>query len=124
MLWTLAMTGEEPATSQTFLWKSVTFVYTELYLLLRVHQCAQIRFNDISYTVILIDEMIAGIKVTVMLYDGITSASLSKGTQTGLYATPAGQSGIKLVHEDLAHIITDPIVEYITEELSETGCTD
>ena len=57
--------------------------------------------------------MIARIQVSIMFNDGIATAGLSHGTDPGLYPAPAGKGSIKLIYEDFAYIIADPLIENI-----------
>ena len=85
---TFAVAGEEPFASEAFSGQAVAFVYTELHLLRRVHKRTKVRFENISYPVFFIYEMVAWIQISVVLYDGISSACLCKGARTRLNSAP------------------------------------
>ena len=63
--------------------------------------------------------MIAWIKVAIVLDDGIASACFRKYTCPRLHSAPACKSRIEMTYKISSDIIPYPMIEYLTEELSE-----
>ena len=65
--------------------------------------------------------MVATVHIAVMFHDNSMTAFLGIDTDTWCHTHPTGKSGIKDIHEHFAHIVPNPFVEDIAEELSPFG---
>ena len=64
--------------------------------------------------------MVAGIKVPVVLYHRVASAGLREDAGTALYSAPVRKRSIECNHEAPAHVIADPVIEYVAQEFPES----
>ena len=90
VLGALAVAGEEPLALAAGGRQGVALVYAEADLGVGSHHLPYGSLGYVAKAVFGIDEMVAGVKVAVMLQDGITAAGFRKDTYPGRNSAPAG----------------------------------
>ena len=123
VLRTLAIAGEKPFAAQTFGGELVALVDSESGLLVGMHHLSNGLVGDVAQKIVLIDKMVARVKVTVVLDDGIASAGLGEGAGARHLTDPVGKGGIEVRDEYAADIVADPVIEYVAEESPEADVT-
>ena len=66
---------------------------------------------DISQQILWKDKMVTTIDISIMFQDSGVTTCFSHRTDTGGLPYPTCQRGIKELHIDLAHVLTDPFVK-------------
>ena len=118
---TFAMTGFQPFALAALAGKGFFLEAAESGLLLAIYHLRQSVGKDITQPILRKDKMVATVHIAVMLHDNSMTAFLGIDTDTWCHTHPTGKSGIKDIHEHFAHIVPNPFVEDIAEELSPFG---
>ena len=116
-----SVTGKIPLAAQAFSRQAIAFCQSETCLRLRSHHGLEIVIFNIAEQIFRIDEMVAGVQVSVVLYNGIAPAGLCIDACAWHFSAPIGQGGIKEIDEVLSDIVPDPIIEDVTHEMPEVN---
>ena len=101
MLRAFAVAGEEVLAAKALHREVVALVDSELKLPLGGHHRADVIREDIAKPVLRIDEVVAGIKVPVMLNNRVPAASLRIGTRPRQHAAPIRERRVEEINEVL-----------------------
>ena len=113
-----AVASEEPATMETLFGKAIALGTPEVTLSLAVEEGGNGIVIDVAQPVFGEYKMVAGVEVTISLYDGCVSTGFSHGTDAGRLTDPAGEGGIEELDEDFAYIVAHPFIEDRADEMS------
>lgn len=123
VLGAFSVAGEKPFAAQTFGGELVALVDSESGLLDGMHHLSDGLVGDVAQKIVTVNKMIARVKVSVVLYDGIAAAGLGEGSGAGRLTGPVGKGGIEVRDEYSADIVADPVIEYVAEESPEANVT-
>ena len=118
VLGTAAVADEAPVTVEALIWKTVALGTPEVTLSLAVEEGGNGIVIDVAQPVFGEYKMVAGVEVTISLYDGCMSTGFSHGTDAGRLTDPAGEGGIEELDEDFAYIVAHPFIEDCADEMS------
>ena len=123
VLGALSVAGEKPFASEAFGGQLVAFVYAEGGLFVGMHHLSDGLVGDVAQKIVLIDKMITWVEIPVVLDDGIATAGLGEGAGARHLTDPVCKGRIEVGDETASYIVADPIIEYATEESTETDVT-
>ena len=118
VLGTLAVAGEQvlalPAVSR----QRVGFGLPERALLFRSHELADRGLEDVAEQVRRVDEVVAGVDVTVVLESDTLAARRTQNAQRRETTQLGGEHAVEELDEHLADVVSHPLVEDRREELA------
>ncbi len=117
ILGALPVADREKSAFVTKLWQGVPFALPECPLLSRGHELDHWSFEDISHQMIWLDEVVAGIKIAVVLQGRALTARSSEDTDRSRLAKPACQRALEIEDEGTTDISLYPFVENRDQEM-------
>ena len=103
--------------------EQVAFVITELALLRRRHHLQESRLMDVAEKVFRLNEMVAGVEITVVLQRRSVPAGWGVDAQQ-VAAKKGLERHIEHLNKHFAHIMANPLLEDVDEELAVLPAAD
>ena len=119
MLGTFASAGKEVFTLAAVNRKAIAFFYAKAEEFGLALQVGKVLGADVAEAVLGVYEMVTHVDVAIVLHHESIATRGAEGAERGLHTAPLGQSNVEELHEALAHIIDDPLVEHVAHELAE-----
>ncbi len=119
ILRTLAVTGKAHLALATVARQRVKFVPAELPLPVRTYELNQGHVLYVAQKVLGLDEVIAGVEITVVLQRERVPAGLGEDAHRRRPADPGSQGRVKHLNEDAAHVPSHPFIENLDQKSPE-----
>ena len=103
--------------------EGIALIISKFALTGRGHELQHVCLMDVSEFEAWLDEMVAGVKIAVVLQSRSVAAGRGVEAQQ-MAAKESLQRYVEKLHENLAHIVAYPFLEYIHEEASVLFGTD
>lgn len=120
----VTMAGEAHGAFAARARERVAFCVAEGELARAVHHVNEWRFHDVAETVARVDIVITSIEITVVFEDEGGAAAFGEDAERAAVASPTAEGDIKILHEDCADVVADPLIENGDEEFAEAAGVD
>jgi len=124
VLGTLTIANMQDFAFPAVLRKRISLIFSELSLLFRGHEFDHRCLQDVSQVVIRLDEVIARIKIAIVLQSHALTACRPEDADGPRHVQPACQRSVEIQNKCLANVSLNPLVEDLDQEMPPLGRTD